>query len=69
MGDDTGLTPRVLAAEPCFYCGSSGHLMSDCSRRDSHRDTGVSPCFVNCGEPACQKLGCVRVYNARHRSV
>lgn len=27
----------------------------------------VSPCFVNCGEPACQKLGCVRVYNAEHR--
>lgn len=30
-------------------------------------DVGVSPCFVNCGEPACQKLGCVRVYNARNR--
>lgn len=30
-------------------------------------DTGVSPCFANCGEPACQKLGCVRVYNAENR--
>ena len=30
------------------------------------RDHGVSPCFVNCGRPACQKLGCVRVYDADH---
>lgn len=30
-------------------------------------DHGVSPCFVNCGEPACQRLGCVRVHNAEHR--
>lgn len=22
-----------------------------------------SPCFVNCGKPACKTLGCVRVYN------
>lgn len=35
---------------------------------DATRDCGVSPCLVNCGEPACQKLGCVRVYNARHRA-
>ena len=28
----------------------------------------VSPCFANCGEPACQKLGCIRVYNERHRN-
>jgi hypothetical protein len=27
----------------------------------------VSPCFVNCGAPACLKLGCVRVYNDLHR--
>lgn len=30
------------------------------------RDSGVSPCFVNCDQPACQKLGCVRVYNAQN---
>lgn len=22
-----------------------------------------SPCFANCGKPACQKLGCVEAYN------
>lgn len=26
----------------------------------------ASPCFAMCGKPACQRLGCVRVYNARH---
>lgn len=26
---------------------------------------GASPCFVNCGKPACKTLGCVRVYNDR----
>jgi hypothetical protein len=25
------------------------------------------PCFAMCGDPACEKLGCVRVYNDRHR--
>jgi hypothetical protein len=30
-------------------------------------DSGVSPCFVHCGQAACRALGCVRVYNARHR--
>lgn len=27
----------------------------------------AAPCFVHCGLPACVKLGCVRVYNDRHR--
>jgi hypothetical protein len=30
-------------------------------------DCGVAPCFMPCGQPACQTLGCVRVYNARHQ--
>lgn len=25
----------------------------------------AAPCFANCGQPACRKLGCVRVYNDR----
>ena len=24
------------------------------------------PCFANCGKPACQTLGCIRVYNDRY---
>ena len=33
----------------------------------NQRKSGMSPCFVNCGEPACQKLGCIRVYNTENR--
>lgn len=32
------------------------------------RPGSVSPCFVNCGEPACEKLGCIIVYNAEERA-
>jgi hypothetical protein len=53
---ETPRTDEEIAKLPVF---DLGEFLSD---------AGVSPCFAPCGEPACQKLGCVRVYNARHRN-
>jgi hypothetical protein len=66
------LADERAAAQTCPECGTDGEHGLGCPAGPypvaGETMGSVSPCFVNCGEPACLKLGCIRVYNDRHRN-